>query len=370
MGPMSRRTPTTALGPGNPFEDDFSAAEEGLAGQPGSYQLFFVGSPVMSLLDTPFTIGPRATIWQTDSTVMMKHTDVLTLPSRTSPMLREVRHLLRSRPGIVVTIVQVPFVCPATGWVSTVRKAKQDAETALAALVLLLDDRIAYRRLGELSTIVRKGGREALIDVTRAVRRYDSDLERRVRPREILERAAELQLERDPAVTAGLRCYLSALEQVKTSVGFILLCSALEALCPTRKQSFNKKELIAALADYGIDADEASMRGIVRARAIVHHGFIEDEFLYNTWEALEGYVRKVLRVRLEVKYGWPIAVPVTSSPASFTHALHDEDLTVVETDPPADPIRQQVKDLAEIEVRARRAAAQAHEHKTRSKDRG
>ncbi|WP_298891635.1 hypothetical protein [uncultured Serinicoccus sp.] len=269
----------------------------------------------------------------------MKYTDVITLPCGPLPMLREVRHHLRSRPGVVTTVVELEFEWPGKDFIAEVRELSEEAEAALAALVLLLDDRIAYRREGEMVQVTRPDGGTLFCDVTRGVRSYDTDLERRVGPEPILQQAPALPLDQDPSASAALRCYLAAIEQVKTPVGFILLCSALEALCPTKSQSFNKNQLIAALKERGIDVKETDMIDIVRVRAMVHHGFVEDPLLHPSWSTLETLVRTALRQVLDVRYGWPRQVPTTKSNRVATHEVFDVDLEERHTNPPAESVR-------------------------------
>lgn len=347
--------PVTTLATTNPFEREAEATNPEWIGGQALYRLVYVGSPVLALIESPRPVGKSALLWQTDRPMRLRRTDVVALPGMREPVLREVRQMTWTRPGTVLTVIEVPFDVPDRGFHSAWDEATRQAETALTTAITLLDERIAYRRAGDITEVALPDGTTLSMDVTRAVWPYSVTVEDEHDTPAILDAAADLDLDADATVSAALRCYLAAVERAKTPNGFILLCSALEELVipPRGKKSFNSKALQEGLTKLGIITDEKTLSEIARARAQVHKALQDDKYLYDRWNDLHTLVRTALRARLGVTLAWPPEVQATSS-VSFTYAVGDADDEPGDTDPPSKPVVEEVADLRELASAAAR----------------
>ncbi|WGW11538.1 hypothetical protein LWF01_15810 [Saxibacter everestensis] len=268
-----------------------------------------------ALLEDRWNVG-EIVIEQTMQQLRLQYTDISHVPGECPSMYKVMRREW-TKPNQFLTVVQVPLVFPATEPpADCFAAARRRARSAVALVAASLDERIVDRFLGEVATVELSTGQVVDIDVAMGVRDFDTTLESETSPRAVLESLAQMNLREDPVLAAALRWYLAALDLRVTAAGFVLLCTACEALVdplPKKNKSFNSNALERALNGTGSSFSTSEIATVVRARArLVHHGEEDHEDLFPAWYALEAITRTLLMHRSEVEPGWPARVRFAS----------------------------------------------------------
>lgn len=315
--------PGTILAPSNPFtRQGAETLPSELTGKAGKYQLGYTGSPINILLDGGLEIG-GVKLFQTTEPFLYQYTDVIKF-SIPEPYEAEITRRLWSRKGQFVTIAEFSFTVPPERLDICIENCRKSCESALGALVSLLDERIIDRRIGEFATIESASGTHA-IDITPSVRTFHPGIDDAAF--EDINAVAGLLLS-DPILQSALRFYILGIEQRLTQTGYILLTTCVDMLVG-RKRKFNPVDIRTELLESGQrDSDWPIKRikkiGTVRG-SLIHSGMIESNDMHVTWYDLEEIVRILLRSKMKLKSSWGARVPMNETGIYVMETLFDED---------------------------------------------
>lgn len=337
----------TVFARSNPHLGEEDASPPELVGLAGEYRLVFAGSPVLALTGDGINVG-AARVRQTEEALTYQYTDVIYGPGQV-PLLREVRHQLLTRPGQFSTIVTIPFLVPERGAIRLFFECQRDADATLGALTLMLDERIADRRVGDIVVVPLPGGKQAFMDVTARVRSFQPDLEAQYPPTDFLSQLAQRDLSGDEQLHSALRLYLRAIENRLTQDGYILLSAAVDDLCGGRNK-MKPHDMRAALEAAGQTPAMNTLERVSSVRGrLIHNGMVDLADLYTAWYDLEEITRVLLRHRAELDGGWPTRVPMYEGPLLAEPRIADVQQKQSQTEPPAQSVLQVLNDIGQAQ---------------------
>lgn len=222
---------------------------------------------------------------------------------------------------LLLTIGELYTIVPADVHLDRAMAQWHDRVLAsLAAVAIVLDERIAHTPVLEDVLIDQGQDRHAIVDRAVNLREYSPANKVGSEETEVLSLLSRPSLSDPGPASAAARWYLRGAQAGPTADGAVFMFIALEALVAPRpgknKKSFEVKAVKAGIEKAGGDASSIrpSVGHLAGLRAdLVHHGKEQPPLLYEGFYALEWIVRLLLRDQWKIDHAkaWPLAVQET-----------------------------------------------------------
>lgn len=220
------------------------------------------------------------------------------------------------------------------GWRSRV-------DSAIGLLMCQLDERVAGAQLGEDVVLLAGNQPFAAAEQVAQVRTFmpfdvtDED-------RAALAQLADVDLDAENPGTQAAALYAAAAREGPSSLGFLLMWLAVDAIAYTGKNQV--RELQAAAATAGVRSEwlEGSIRELAGLRGRLAHGKpVDGQAIHSAFYSLEAIARALVGNALDLRQGWPTAptassfLPSTAADlgpkaGSFEEIWHEEGLPPAE----------------------------------------
>jgi hypothetical protein len=321
-------------------EDRPDAPPTGVEGHRGIYRLAFKAMPVPGFPD-PIQIG-AASLSQTCGPIWAQQTHIAQQPGW-RPRFTKRMEEVEVGGGDWLTVCQLAVTIP-TDLTRALSLWRSQALAAFGIVAVLLDERIAQKELLEDLLILDNAANEAIavVDHVTRLRTFQAANRMVQAHRAALSALGSFDLTDERAPLAASRWYLRAARLGPTADAVLFLWIALEALSKppfgakltsTERSRTDVGWVERALDEAGLSPSdvEPSVGRLAGLRAeIVHGGVEQPALLFDGYYALEQLVRLLLRKRLELGVGWPLAPDESNlrEPLkSFAKLLHKSPVT-------------------------------------------